>query len=288
MAIAIIHLSDIHYLKGRPENHGVVLDSLFKDIKAQKSLLGDSKFYLAISGDIVQAGDSVDQFDEFFSYFEEELKALNIPKSHRICTPGNHDISRNAISKSMVEHEGIVSQAMPEAQFNDYISTPSNLLFGKFKNYLRFENIFAELGIGGKLATGAGWDLPNDIGVYCLNTALCSSGGLASQGREPKVDKGKLAVDTRRLHDWARTSKARWKILVMHHPIEWLCDWAQTEVKTIIQKHFTLCLSGHTHDQETYHRLIKGSSLVECSAPPLFTDKKVKPPRFFGPAESRG
>lgn len=58
----------------------------------------------------------------------------------------------------------------------------------------------------------------------------------------------------------------------MHHPLEWFTDWAANELRSILKKHFSLCLSGHVHEQNLFHSINK-ASLVECSAPPLFTDK---------------
>ena len=60
----------------------------------------------------------------------------------------------------------------------------------------------------------------------------------------------------------------------MHHPIDWLMDWAQDELKLILKNHFNVCLCGHVHSQEIFHKIVRENSLIECSAPPLFTHKK--------------
>lgn len=61
--------------------------------------------------------------------------------------------------------------------------------------------------------------------------------------------------------------------MVMHHPLNWLRDWSQHELKTLLRDNFALVLSGHVHDQDLFHSIQHEGALVECSAPPLFTNK---------------
>jgi len=273
MNIAIIHLSDLHYRKDWIENHGIVLDMFFKDLAKQIQQIGSSNIYLAFSGDAVQAGHDTALYDEFLHQFDNKLNDMNIPKSRRICVPGNHDVSIKQITSISVDHEGVVSQGLDESRFNDYVSNPSNVFTDKFSQYGAFESRFVEFGALSSTKTGAGWEIADNIGVYCLNTALCSSGGLQGSGGTKLLDKKRLAIDTRCLHAWILSCEARWKILLMHHPLNWLTDWAQRELKAILRKDFSLCLSGHAHDQSTLHSVSNADSLVECSAPPLFTKK---------------
>jgi predicted MPP superfamily phosphohydrolase len=273
MNISIIHLSDLHYRLGWCEAHGVVLEALFNDLKHQLEHRKDTSIYLAFSGDIVQAGNDISLYDEFMRKFDSRLIELNIPKKNRICVPGNHDVSIKQIETYIVDHEGVVCQGLTEIPFNNYVSS-DNVFNRKFDNYSIFEQKFADLGvISGSNIYGKGWDISKDIGVYCLNSALCSSGGLKNVNGTVLVDKKRLAIETRNLHSWVINSKTRWKILIMHHPLDWLIEWAGKELKTLLNKNFALFLSGHAHDQSSFHSITKGISLVESSAPPLFTSK---------------
>lgn len=273
MNIAIIHLADLHYSERWIEDQGVVLDVFFKDLGQHVEKLDGSNVYLAFSGDVVQAGANSDLYDKFIQYFDSKLNSLKIPKNRRICVPGNHDISIEQISSKRVEHEGVVSQNLDECEFNDYVSNPTNVFTDKFSQYSAFEPKFAEHGSLGSTVTGAGREIVNNIGVYCLNTVLCCSGGLKDKDGQRIVDKRRLAIDTRSLQAWNINCKAQCKILIMHHPIDWLTEWAQRELKTILRKDFNLCLSGHSHDQSVFHSISDGSHLIECSAPPLFAKK---------------
>lgn len=274
MSISIIHLSDLHYRQGWIEGHGIVLDAFFKDLSIQIDQLKNTDIYLAFSGDIVQSGEDASLYDEFLNKFDSNLNKLNIPKNRRICVPGNHDVSIKQIKAKIVDHEGVVCQGLAETQFNDYVAGPSNVFVDKFNNYSIFEEKFADFGVFRESTiSGTGWDLSDTVGIYCLNSALCSSGGIKLNERNNTVDQRRLAVDTRSLHSWVINNKARHKILIMHHPLCWLPEWAEKELSTLLKKEFALCLSGHSHDQSTFHSITKGISLVECSAPPLFTNK---------------
>jgi len=268
----IIHLSDLHFRQNWEEDQGLVLTEFFKDLGKQIGSLDKSSVYIAFSGDVVLAGGKSDLYDKFFLQFNDELNKMGISKSQRICVPGNHDISQRIVLNNQVEHEAVVAQGLPESEFNDYVSKRDNIFAKKFANYTSFESRFADMGVSNDTVNGAGWKIDENIGVYCLNSALCSSGGLPKDG-EKFIDEGRLAIDTRTLQKWNLDCKAQIKILVMHHPISWLVEWAQVELKQILNNSFSLYLSGHKHDQELLYSIHHDSSLVECSAPALLTNK---------------
>lgn len=265
----IIHLSDLHFRNNWEEDQGIVLAKFFKDLAKQIQNFDSSNVYLAFSGDVVLAGGNPELYETFLNQFDAELNKLKIPKNQRICIPGNHDVSVDYISENAIEHEGVLKQDLDERLFNDFISKTPVIFLKKFTNYKNFEPKFADYGITNHVLSGTGWLIEENIGIYCLNTAVCSSGGL----NEIK-DKERLAIDTRSLQKWILECKAKTKILIMHHPIEWLTKWAQEELKKILRNDFSLCLYGHSHDQDFFHSINKDLSLIECSAPPLLTNKK--------------
>ncbi len=270
--IGILHLSDYHNVKGKMENHPVLLNAFFQDLAEQIPKLKVEKLYLAFTGDIVQSADEADQYDDFLSAFDHKLNSLGIPKENRIIVPGNHDVSQKHIRDKLVEHEGVVSQTLSEEKLNDYLSKNPALITGKFENYFNFQKQFALRGITRESVGGYGWNLDEDIGIYCLNSAILSSGGLKDGSKELK-DKRRLRIDTRSLHDWVQKTPTKLKILLMHHPLHWLAEIDEAELKIIVQNHFNLRLFGHEHEQDAVHRLVKGGGLVDCCAPAFFSRK---------------
>lgn len=266
--IKLIHLSDLHYRLNWEEDQELVLNNFFIDLEKQLTAFDKKRTFFAFSGDMVLKGSENNLYKEFYNYFDKKLNELGIPKEQRICVPGNHDVSRQYIESKHVEHTGIIKSALDEKEFNDYISNPENLFRSKFDNYNSFEKEFCELGISANL-TGQGHLLADNISIYCLNSALCSSGGYNDID-----DKNLLSIDTRQLHKWLQTQNSKCKILITHHPLNWLSPWANEELGKIIKNNFTLCLNGHVHDQSYFHQINKEQTIVNCSAPPLLTNKK--------------
>ncbi len=274
MAARLIHISDIHYRKGWEENHGAVLHALVDDIDALMKEAKEDVFYVIVSGDIVQAADDRASYDEFLAKFGGALDRLGVSKGHRLCVPGNHDVSQSRVAASATDHEGVVCQNLDETALNEYLQSCNSVFNDKFDAYRTFEAQFsAHPGIASATA-GGGFALNEQIGVYCLNSALFSSAGVNDPKGHPIPDKQRLAVGTRALHSWLRECPCPCKVLVSHHPLDWLADWASRELRSLLHSgSFAIFLSGHAHDQAAYHLVTDGKPFVQLHAPPLFTKK---------------
>jgi len=273
VATKLIHISDIHYRKNWEENHGVVMRALVNDIKAQMGASRTDTFYAIFSGDIVQAADDQDSYSCFLSEYGTAFDDLGIPRSHRFCVPGNHDVSRKRIHRSIFDHEGIVSQNLDETSVNDYLKSCNAVFLEKFNSYQDFESKFTDMPTVAASLAGNGYKLDEQLGVYCLNSAIFSSGGLQGSTGELLIDKERLVVETRALYSWVAQCEAPCKVLVTHHPLDWLTEWASQELNTLLNGKFALFLSGHSHDQKAHHLINEGKSFVQLHAPPLFTSK---------------
>ena len=140
MKYAIIHIADIHYRKSEPEGVSTVLESFLQDITHQIHNLPAYKFYLAITGDIVQAGDDVESYENFLKEYNQKFDDIGLPKECRMLVPGNHDVERNTVKLSIQkfnERYGIVSTK--EREFNDFIDSEKKII-KKFENYKLFED----------------------------------------------------------------------------------------------------------------------------------------------------
>lgn len=264
-----IHLSDLHYRENWQEDQEIVLERFFEDLQKQLASIEKKSIFFVFSGDLVVAGEDYSLYTSFYNKFNVELDKLSIPKCQRIIVPGNHDVSQKHIKEKQYEHEAVCKENFDERRFNDYMATSKpSLIFDKFTNYLTFQKKFAQYGIDEDAITGKGWSISEKLGVYCLNTALLSSGGFNGIN-----DKERLSIDTRSIIKWVTNCQSSIKVLIMHHPLEWLSEWSRNELKTIIDRYFSLCLTGHVHEQGLLHAINKNTSRVSCSAPPLLTNK---------------
>lgn len=173
MKYTFLHISDLHYRSNWHEENGLVCKSFIEDIKSQ--LKNYDNTYLVFSGDIVFEGAEEALYTEFESKFTRQLGELGLTKNRRICVPGNHDVSRNALKPFLTIQKGTLNEISSEQSFNDNLPQNIQSFFdSKFNNYKTYETKFAQYNACEKNLGGSGWELSNDIGVYCLNTALCS------------------------------------------------------------------------------------------------------------------
>lgn len=272
MKYTFLHISDLHYRPDWHEEIELVSSEFIKDITAQ--MKNFENLYLAFSGDLVLEGADSEQYSAFKANFATALDSAGIPRDRRICSPGNHDISQTALKPLLVMQNGFISVIEDEQTFNDQLPQLSESIFSsKFDNYVSCEAKFAKYTCCHSGLGGAGWDLENGIGLYCLNTALCSFGGLKDSQEKTISDKERLLIDTRSLYKWIAETSSTMRILVMHHPPEWLADWARIELEKIIAKEFQLILSGHTHRDLAVFSSHGFGGALHCFAPPLFTRK---------------
>lgn len=268
MNYAFIHVADIHYRKDAPEGASSIMKAFLEDLGKQTKALPTHQFYIAFAGDIVRAGEDSSAFEAFIREMDGQLDAKGLKRDVRIIVPGNHDLNRRAVEDAFDEYtQAYKEHAEKEEMFNDFIDK-STLLTEHFLNYENFVRQFARCDESFN-ASGWGCELNKDIGVYCLNTALFSFGGL----RDIK-DEGRLACYTRDLVEWCRKTTCPVKILLHHHPLDHLNSWSQTELQHITENNFTICLSGHNHLPELFYSHVPQKALM-CSAPPLFCGKET-------------
>jgi len=272
MTVTFLHLSDLHFQPQLWESCNLVKDAFFGDV--QEQLSNAKNPFLLFSGDFIKEGGSDEQIKLFLEQFDPFLTACGLPCKRRICVPGNHDVSRSALKTRLLIHTATLDAISDERHFNDEFPQLSQLILrDKFEPYIKFESSFASFGCCQESIGGNGWEISPDVGVYCLNTALCSSAGLPNREGHVPSDSGKLHVYTRDIHSWLSKTKFKQRILVLHHPTSWLSPWARQEVEAIAATSFNLVFSGHLHDGNVLQQSNGLRKVITCAAPPLFTNK---------------
>ena len=271
MKYTFIHLSDLHLRTNWPEEIDLVSTKFLDDLRSQASGLENP--YLVFSGDLVFSGADAPLYAALHDRFDHALRELGLTKDKRICVPGNHDVSRIAIKPSLAIQRGAINELKDERTFNDSFPQLTHLLGNKLENYVAAEKNFAEYTCCNSGLGGAGWELAGGLGLYCLNTAICSFAGMEDNQGKPISDKGNLAIHTRSLYEWIQQTSFNNRILVMHHPTDWLVDWAGSELEKIIANSFQLVFSGHVHAQSAIYSSQGDRGSVRVVAPPLFTRK---------------
>ncbi len=264
--ITIIHISDIHFGKNEYENQGLVLNSFFKDLDSKIDEVNKDNTYCIISGDLVNEGNSDNKYNDFYDKFI--IKILNhVPIRNIFCIPGNHDLNRNFVKDNFKDHQEILSKNYSEGEFNELLKTNDNILLKKFATYEKF--CTEKLSMPNFNLYGYYELLIPEISVFFLNSALFSSGGY----KEIK-DVGILKIETSELNKWIQENDGRKKVVVMHHPIEYLTNYAQKELKSMLKDSIDILITGHNHDQDLEHNYISEMhGYIKCSSPQLFSNK---------------
>ncbi|WP_164523664.1 hypothetical protein [Sphingomonas sp. S-NIH.Pt15_0812] len=158
-------------------------------------------------------------------------------------TPGNHDIDRKA-------GRGIIRTLSPD-DADTYFEPSEDLIhvttrLKAFSNW--YDQYFADFRVFPKNTTCASpiiLDLPSGtVEVIAINTALfCLDDN----------DHGKLWVGRRSLShamENAFTDERRFKIAVMHHPLNWLASSEAANIKSVLRAGVDCILSGHLHETD--------------------------------------
>ena len=216
----IIHISDLHLRENWQEEQGVVLRELFSDLKVQ--INDHSNTYVVFTGDILQEGSKAHGYQYFNAAFGTSLNGLGISSDKLIVIPGNHDIDREYTEEHFSTLKALQERPTEETAFNSNVyGAQYNLLKQKFLPFLNWQKSISKWPLTEDSFCGRGFDLTSDIGIYCLNTALYSFGGLKDERQNSVSDYKELPVETRRLHTWVEESRYNFRILAMHDPTEW-------------------------------------------------------------------
>jgi len=269
--IHILCLSDIHFDKNEPENQGLVVKEFFRDLPKVVGNIDKDSLYCVISGDLVQAGHIDKSYDDFSDTFIKKLLKY-ISLDHIIVIAGNHDLNRNILKQKdwKKKQDEFVNSDEGETPYNNKLKDEKDsLILKKFQCFSKFVN--EKLLIPNFNLFGYEVNIIPEISLYCLNTALLSNG---NQEGFPK-DLGNLRIETSGLYKWAQENEGRTKILIMHHPIHHMTEYAQAVLDNNIRKYVNIVITGHLHRQDFKKYLgVERGEVKYCSSPQLFSDKK--------------
>lgn len=275
MKTLLFYFSDIHLTGKKPENEGAVIKAFCDDFKGQLQTLYHDDAYVLIGGDLVHAADNYDCYTTFHDKLLSKLIEDGISREHIVCVPGNHDAQRQWVIGNREIYAPVINQDFTEERFDDLMNGDQAYLFtNKFSNFEKYIN--KEISNPRFNIIGYPVEINDKWSLYCLNSALTSFAGY-EWGQYPnlKDDERRLNIDSRRLNEWIQNNGKK-KILMMHHPISYLTDWANDELTKLLRTNFDLLLTGHVHKQNILCNQIKGESYVWCQSPQLFSDKMDK------------
>lgn len=238
----ILHLTDLHFSeKGKsPLN---IIKAIASRIKLENIHID----FVFFTGDIVNIGaDNAQYEDAIHMLFGTLSSELDIEPCNFIICPGNHDIDRSKISKSLKSYfnseirDNWALNKFYKAKDNDYQNSLAPLT-----PYRRYAESFYK---------GRGVNELNEL--YSVHFREYKRKKLAIVGvYTPWVsalfgeeDKGNLLLPTDVLSEIVDTIRdSDVKIILMHHPVYFLKEFNSYEVENIIHSKFNMLFSGHIH-----------------------------------------
>ena len=99
----ILHITDLHYTNqiGGRTKQKKLLNNFFNDL--EKNVNGID--FVIFSGDLVQNGNKVEDFELAKTNFLDKIvKVTKIKNENLFICPGNHDIDKSKVSKSLIKY----------------------------------------------------------------------------------------------------------------------------------------------------------------------------------------
>ena len=250
VGITWLHLSDWHQ-KTPKFNREIVRDALIRDID-QRTLIDPSLEqvdFIVFSGDLAYKGDK----DEYKAAEEHLLgpllKATNLMPDRLFFVPGNHDLNRDTVvemlpvelqkplNSEVLVHKWLTNTGKlarvlePFEAYREFISNYNNQSTPDYASIRNFE-------AGGK-----------NISLLGLNSAwMCARN---KDIYEQINDYGYLLIGEPQLyHALEKIDGADIRIVVLHHPFDWLAEFDRFRAKTRIRQKCHFILTGHEHCPE--------------------------------------
>lgn len=263
-----MHLSDLHVLSEDWEQD-IVLGALLRDLPGLLELVDRRPQFLFVTGDLAARGDEK-EYEGVYKVLERICAVLGIPRDRVFMVPGNHDVQRSWVKTTAKRHHQALLKLGPHelrtevgALLGD--AEEFGVLYGRrLAQYCRFTQKF--LGLARSVSFDQPWrsDVIEVSGIPVGIASICTAWTSGSDG-----EKGRLIVGERQIRGLIlelEQSGAVLRVALLHHPLSWLCEGEERELRAILRKEFDVVLHGHEHDgaADVMHRQRRG--MVEIGA----------------------
>lgn len=234
-----LHISDFHFKSSASYDRDVVLNAFLNSLPNLLARAGQPSFIIA-SGDIAHSG-LKEEYDQATAFFNRLLGIVGLARTHLIVIPGNHDVDRK-------KGRGLARTLHSRKEADDYFDPAEPLLHVSQRQqaFLKWYNeFFSGIRSFPENTTCAPIETiqcgPSRVCVLPVNSAaFCFDDN----------DNGKLWIGRRclvsPLEQLSATSAAL-KLVVMHHPFNWLSAEEEMNVKGAIRSAADCVLTGHLH-----------------------------------------
>ncbi len=233
----ILHLSDIHFKKSLDAGDPADVRDRLIDAAGEHFKKYHSVDMVAVTGDVAFSGKK-EQYRKALEFFDK-LKPLLPDTAPILAVPGNHDVDRDEVNKLFSLHKIVEAR-----NTDDFLNDSRNIrdmLAPKFKAFRAFANkLHPKLYPSPK---DYFWtrEVPGKKGVALLG--LNSAWASENEKDKPFITLGYPQF----MEALKRTRKSPYRILMMHHPKDWLEETDFNRFCDEVYEGCALILHGHTH-----------------------------------------
>jgi tetratricopeptide (TPR) repeat protein len=250
--ISWLHLSDFHFGGSESDRYDtdIVIESLLVDIRRRVEEDGLEPDFIAVTGDLALRGKSL-EYKLVRAFFEKLLEVTGLPRQRLFVVPGNHDVDRTLIEDSTL----LVGKGLTDRQITNKILAnrgDRRRFFARFKGYSKFFNEYFK----GHLV----FDDERFFYVHHFDTGNrrvailgLNSSWLAASDEDAVL---KLVIgerQTRAALKAAEDASAAIKIVLLHHPNDWIRGFDQSDSMARLLTSCDFVLHGHLHKAAATH-----------------------------------
>ncbi|WP_027879003.1 metallophosphoesterase [Mesoflavibacter zeaxanthinifaciens] len=258
--IRILHITDLHFtnkIGGRTKQQKLIenyLNDLEQNVKEVD--------FVIFSGDLVSKGSEFKDFElAGENFLLKTIEYLNTNKTNLFICPGNHDVDRNNVSRSVVKY--LDEEVNNNDKLNDFFRNDNPDLIASHKplsNYRKFVKKYFDSNNSDdhvelmysihKRNTKEG-----KVGFVCFNTAWRSIGINDDNNLLFPLSKIDEALDM--------VLDCDIKIAIHHHPLNDLKPFNLYDLEDLLHKRFDFMFSGHIHKNSVSMDITQNDGVVK-------------------------
>ncbi|HML64346.1 MAG TPA: metallophosphoesterase [Dysgonomonas sp.] len=250
----ILHLSDLHFIDNE-KCHAKINEIKNRIVENNK---GKDIEYLFFTGDLVQTGNNIEDFNKALSVFVYDIAyKLNIDKQNIIICAGNHDVHRD-------QEMQLVTEAIDKIRTNDDLD---KFIIDKSQFELSLKNIQNYIDVQASHYQDNTIIHPlytitkiNDRGQI-INIVTINS----SWRCRDDEDSGRLLFPNIFLSDIKNKIEEddSFSIILLHHPTSDFNYYNRVLIDEFILNHFSVKFSGHIHKNKIQKSYITDRGIVD-------------------------